>query len=200
GPSPATFLVGRALAVLGRCRESAAYFDRFAAAADPALAAQAQVAKAACLQDLGQAADAVTVLQQVAAVADVPRLQELDFREKLALARLRAGDVDGARADYTALLSIARSSSYRAELNYDLGALSSDTAAAASYFRSSVQLDPKSRAALAALDELVARGDPFALSFEAGDARFAQNRYRESLAAYTSFLQQNPGDPRAAKA
>src|SRR5581483_1649148 len=37
-------------------------------------------------------------------------------------------------------------------------------------------------------------------SFEAGDARFEQNRYREALAAYSAFLDQNPADGRAAKA
>ena len=152
------------------------------------------------MQDLGRPADAVGLLQQAAAVSDVARLQTLDFREKLALARLRAADVDGARADYTALLSSARSSSYQAELNYDLGVLTSEASAAAGYFRSSVQLDPRSRAAQAALDELVALQDPFALSFEAGDTRFEQNRYREALAAYTSFLQHSASDVRAAKA
>ncbi len=98
------------------------------------------------------------------------------------------------------MLASARSTSYRAELNYDLGVLASDAGTAAAHFRSAVQLDPKSRAAQAALDELVALHDPFALSFEAGDTRFEQNRYREALAAYSSFLQQNPSDPRAAKA
>src|SRR5262249_44694785 len=67
-------------------------------------------------------------------------------------------------------------------------------------FRAALQLDPKSRGAQAALDELVALHDPAALSFDAGDARFAQNRYREALAAYTSFLLQDPSDGRAAKA
>src|SRR5207249_2840157 len=108
----------------------------------------------------------------------------------------------GARADYAALLSAARSSAYRAELNYDLGVLAADadTATAATHFRTSVQLDPTSRAARAALDELVAPQDPFALSIEARDTRFEQNRYREALAAYTSFLERNPTDARAAKA
>jgi soluble lytic murein transglycosylase len=200
GASAAIFLTGRALATLGRCTEALPYFERFGAAASGVLAAQAQAAQAACLQDLGRPADAVGLLQQAAAAPDVARLQTLDFREKLALARLRAGDTDGARADYAALLASARSTSYRAELNYDLGVLAADAATAAGYFRSSVQLDPKSRAAQAALDELVALHDPFALSFEAGDTRFEQNRYREALAAYTSLLQQNPSDSRAAKA
>jgi soluble lytic murein transglycosylase len=202
GASPATFLTGHALASLGRCGEALAYFERFAAAAAGGLGAQAQVAQAGCLQELGRPADAVGLLQQASAVADVSRLQTLDFREKLALGRLRAGDVKGAPAEYTALLSSARSTSYQAELNYDLGvlAIAGDASSAASHFRSSVQLDPKSRAAQAALDELVAMQDPFAVSFEAGDTRFEQNRYREALAAYTSFLQQNPSDARGPKA
>jgi soluble lytic murein transglycosylase len=127
-------------------------------------------------------------------------LQTLDFRERLAVMRLRAGDTDGARGEYQALLSIARSSSYRAQLNYNLGVLAQDPATAASYFRTALQLDPKSRGAQAALDELVALHDPAALSFEAADARFAQNRYREALAAYTSVVRQTPTDPRAAQA
>jgi len=200
GASPATFLVGRALANLGRCDDALAYFDRYGAAAADVLAAQAQAAAASCLQDLGRPADGVGLSERAAATADTARLQALDFREKLALARLRAGAVEGARADYAGLLASARSASYRAELNYDLGVLAADPTTAANYFRSSVQLDPKSRAAQAALDELLALNDPFALSFEAGDTRFEQNRYREALAAYTSFLQQNPVDPRAARA
>ena len=63
-----------------------------------------------------------------------------------------------------------------------------------------MQLDPTSRAAQAALDELVSLQDPFARSFEAGDTRFDQNRYREALAAYTTFLQQNPSDARVPRA
>jgi soluble lytic murein transglycosylase len=38
------------------------------------------------------------------------------------------------------------------------------------------------------------------MSFDAADTRFEQNRYREALAAYTAFLQQNPSDPGAPKA
>ncbi|MCA1644853.1 MAG: transglycosylase SLT domain-containing protein [Chloroflexi bacterium] len=205
GATPATFLTGRALANLGRCNDAIAHFERFAAApamTGSVLGAQAQAAAASCLQDLGRPADAVSLLQQATGVSDVARLQALDFREKLALARVRAGDVEGARADYAALLSNARSSSYRAELNYDLGVLvvETDPATAVSHFRASVQLDPKSRAAQVALDELVALRDPAAQSYEAGDTRFEQNRYREALAAYTTFVQQNPSDSRAARA
>ena len=195
--SAATFLLGRALADAGRCQDALGSFEQFAAANPGPLAAQAQVAEANCLADLGRPADAVARLEQAAATSDVSRLQTLDFREKLALARVRAGDVEGARADYAALLSLARSSSYRAELSYYLGLLAPD----ASQRRGSIQVvgpaRPEGRAARAALDELVALGDPFALSFEAGDTRFEQNRYREALAAYTAFLQQNPADPRA---
>ncbi|HEY0582133.1 MAG TPA: transglycosylase SLT domain-containing protein, partial [Chloroflexota bacterium] len=72
--------------------------------------------------------------------------------------------------------------------------------AAATRFRTAVQLDPKGRPAQAALDELVALQDPFALSFDAGETRFEQNRYREALAAYTAVLQQSPSDARAARA
>src|SRR5207245_8895626 len=146
------------------------------------------------------APDAVPEERNAAATADIARLQSLDFRERLALARARAGDIDGARAEYQSLLSIARTGSYRSQLNYDLGVLTGDSSTAASLFRASVQLDPKGRPAQAALDELVALHDPFGLSFEAGDTRFQQNRYREALAAYTSFLQQNPSDGRAPKA
>jgi soluble lytic murein transglycosylase len=196
----ATFLLGRALVDLGRCQDALARFSAFESANPGPLATQAVVARASCLADLGRASDAVPLLEQAAAESDVSRLQTLDFRERLAVMRLRAGDVDGARGEYQGLLSIARSSSYRAQLNYNLGVLAADPATAAGYFRIALQLDPKSRAAQAALDELVALHDPAALSFEAGDARFAQNRYREALAAYTSVVQQTPADPRAAQA
>ena len=198
--TPATFLLGRALATVGRCQEALDRFDAFAAANPGPLGAQAHVAQADCLADLGRASEAVTREADAAATGDISRLQSLDFRERLALARARAGDIDGARAEYQSLLSIARTGSYRSQLNYDLGVLAGDTSTAASLFRASVQLDPKGRPAQAALDELVALHDPFALSFEAGDTRFEQNRYREALAAYTSFLQQNPSDGRAPKA
>ncbi len=198
--STASFLLGRALADLGRCPEALPYFEEYANANPGALAAQANVARASCLGDMGRAGAAVALLSDAAATQDVARLQVLDLRERLALMRLRAGDVDGARTDYQDLLSIARSSSYKSELNYYLGVLAPDAATAASYFRNAVQLDQKGRGAQAALDELVAMGDPFALSFEAADTRFAQNRYREALAAYTAFLQQHPSDPRAAQA
>lgn len=199
--STATFLLGRALADAGQCQAALPAFEQFATANPGPLAAQAQVAEADCLVDhLGRAPDGVARLEQAAATSDVSRLQLLDFREKLALARVRAGDVEGARADYAALLALARSSSYQAELSYYLGLLAPDPTSAATRFRSSIQLDPTGRAAHAALDELVALGDQFALSFEAGDSRFEQNRYREALAAYTAFAQQNPADPRVSRA
>jgi soluble lytic murein transglycosylase len=139
-------------------------------------------------------------LERAAASPDLPRLQVIAYREQLALARLRADDPATARADYTSLLSAARSDSYRAELNYILGVLEPDPAAAAGRFRTAVQTDPKGRAAQAALDELVALGDDFALSFEAGETRFEQDRYREALAAYTSFIASAASDSRVPKA
>jgi soluble lytic murein transglycosylase len=196
----ATFLLGRALADLGRCAEAVPVFARFAAAQRAAFAAQAQAAQASCLTGLGRTAEAVSLLEQVAVTADLPRLQTIAFREKLALARVRAGDVDGARSDYESLLSNARSAAYRSELNYYLGQLESDPSNAAARFATAARLDPRSWAAQAALDELVALRDPAALSFEAADTRFEQNRYREALAAYRQVLQTNPSDPRAAKA
>src|SRR5207248_7156332 len=132
------------------------------------VAAQGLVAQADCLSDLGRAQDAVALLEQAAASTDVSRLQSLDFSERRALMRLRAGDVDGARADYQSLLSTARTKSYQSELHYFLGLLASDPQTAVGHFRSAVQLDTHGRAAQAALDELVAVQDPFALSFEAG--------------------------------
>ena len=198
--SVATFLMGRALAESGRCQDALDQFTAFGSANAGLLADQALVARANCLAELGRSAEAVPLLEQAAADTSVPRLQSLDFRERLALARLRAGDVDGARSEYQSLLSIARSASYRSQLSYYLGVLAPDVNTAAGYFRTAVQLSPRDRGAQAALDELVALHDPFALSFEAGDTRFAQNRYREALAAYTSFLQQNPSDPRAPQA
>src|SRR5205823_9289399 len=89
---------------------------------------------------------------------------------------------------------------YQSELNYYLGVLAPDATTAAGFFRSAVQLDSKGRPAQAALDELVAMHDPFALSFEAGDTRFSTNRYREALAAYSAVIQQNPSDRRTPQA
>ena len=200
--STATFLLGRALADAGRCQDALGSFEQFAAANPGPLAAQAQVAEANCLASLGRPGDAAPLLKKAVVAPDVSRLQTLDFRERLALARVRAGDVEGARAEYESLLALARSSSYRAELSYYLGLLAPDLSSAAGRFRSSVQLDPKGRAARAALDELVALAgqNPVAMSFEAGDTRFEQNRYREALAAYSTFAQQNPSDARAPKA
>ena len=198
--SAATFLVGRALADMGRCAEALDQFVAFETANPGPLAAQAQVAHANCLADLGRAAEGVPLLEKAVSQTDVSRLQTLDFRERLGLMRLRAGDSDGARAEYQSLLSSARSSSYRAQLNYFLGLLSPDPSTAVGYFQTALQTDPKSRGGQAALDELVALHDSAALSFEAGDARFAQNRYREALAAYTKVIQQTPSDPRAPQA
>ena len=198
--SVAAFLLGRALAETGQCQPALNQFTAFGAATTGLVADQALVARANCLADLGRAADAVPLLEQAAADTGVPRLQGLDFRERLALMRLRAGDADGARADYQSLLSIARAAGYRSQLNYYLGVLAPDPASAAGYFRTAVQLSPNDRGAQAALDELVALHDPFALSYESAQTRFAQNRYREALAAYTSFLQQNPSDSRAPQA
>jgi peptidoglycan lytic transglycosylase len=198
--SSSTFVLGRALAALGRCPEALPVFQRFVEANRTPLVAQAQAAQAACLQGLDRASEAVPLLERAAAGAELPRLQSIDFRERLALAKLRAGDADGAAADYTTLLASARSDSYRAELNFDLGVFAADASTAASHFRAAVQLDPTSRAAQAALDELVALGDPFARSFEAGETRFEQDRYREALGAYTTFMQANSTDRRVPKA
>jgi soluble lytic murein transglycosylase-like protein/TolA-binding protein len=182
----ATFLLGKALASLNRCADAGVAFDRFASSNPGPLAAQAQVAEAACLQSTGRAGDAAPLLEQAAQTQDLPRLEQLDLRERLALARLRAGDADGATADYASLLSQARTSSYRSELNYDLGVIATDPATAIAYFKQAVQLDPKGRAARAALDELVARQDPSATSLDAADTRFEQSRYLEALAAYSA--------------
>ncbi|MGI9148811.1 MAG: tetratricopeptide repeat protein [Chloroflexota bacterium] len=198
--SEATFLLGRSLADAGRCQDAVASYAQFARTNPGPLAAQAQIAEANCLTDLGRPADAVSVLEHTVGVSDVARLQSLDFHERLALARVRAGDREGARAEYASLLSQARTSSYRAELSYYLGLLAPDASSAAGQFRSSIQLDPRGRPARAALDELVALEDGFASSVEAGDTRFEQNRYREALAAYTTFVQQNPADPHAPRA
>ncbi len=194
--SPASFILGRALATLGRCQDALPALQRFVEANRGAFVAHGQVAQAACLQDLGRASDAVPLLEQAASSAALPRLQTIDFRERLALARLRAGDADGAAADYRALLSSARSDGYRAELEYELGIVTGDAA----HLRAAVQIDPKTRAAQAALDELVSLGDPFARSFEAGETRFEQDRYREALAAYSAFMDANPSDRRVPKA
>ena len=198
--SAATFLLGRALADLGRCQDAMGAFAAFEAANPGQLASQALVARASCLADLARASEGVPLLEQVVGQADVSRLQMLDFRERLGLMRLRAGDVDGARAEYQGLLSIARSASYRAQLNYFLGVLAPDPATATGFLNAALQVDPKSRGAQAALDELVALHAPAALSFEAGDARFSENRYREALQAYTNVIQQSPSDSRAPQA
>src|SRR5262249_34707979 len=80
------------------------------------------------------------------------------------------------------------------------GVLAPDPATSSSRLRTTLQTDSRSHAGQAALDELVALGDPFAASFEAGEARFEQSRYREAFGAYTAFAQANPSDARAAKA
>jgi len=196
----AAFLQGRALAALGRCGDAVPQYQRFVDAAGAPLRVHGQIAIANCQLDLGRGGEAITQLQEALATSDLPRLQVIDLRERLALARVRAGDLEGARADYTSLLSAAKSDGYRAELNYVLGVIAPDAATAASQFRTAVQLDPKSRAAQSALDELESMGDSFANSFEAGDTRFEQNRYREALAAYTSFIQANPSSTRVPKA
>src|SRR5262249_31165017 len=196
----AAFLQGRALAALGRCGDAVPQYQRFVDAAGAPLRVHGQIAIANCQLDLGRGEEAITQLQQALATSDLPRLQVIDLRERLALARVRAGDLEGARADYTSLLSAAKSDGYRAELNYVLGVIAPDAATAASQFRTAVQLDPKSRAAQSALDELESMRDSFANSFEAGDTRFEQNRYREALAAYTSFIQANPSSTRVPKA
>ncbi|HEY3058544.1 MAG TPA: tetratricopeptide repeat protein [Chloroflexota bacterium] len=194
--SVASFLLGRALATMGRCEDALPAFQRFVDANRGTLVAHGQAAQATCLQQLGRAADAVPLLAQAASNTALPRLQTIDVRERLALARLRAGDTDGAAADYRTLLSSARSDSYRAELEYELGIVSGDVG----HLRASVQLDPKTRAAQAALDELVSIGDPLARSFEAAETRFEQDRYREALAAYSAFMDANPSDRRVPKA
>ncbi|MBV9543041.1 MAG: tetratricopeptide repeat protein, partial [Chloroflexi bacterium] len=182
----AAFLLGKAFEALNRCDDAGAALDRFASANPGRLAAQARLAEATCLQSVGRPADAVPLLEQAAQAQDLPRLQQLDFRERLALARLRSGDSDGAIADYSGLLSEARTSSYRSELNYDLGVIAADPSTAVAHFRQAVQLDPKARAARAALDELVARQDSSATSLDAADTRFEQSRYLEALADYST--------------
>ena len=56
------------------------------------------------------------MLEQAAGTPDLPRLQALDFREKLAVARVRAGDLTGARSEYASILASARSSSQMASV------------------------------------------------------------------------------------
>jgi tetratricopeptide (TPR) repeat protein len=182
GPN-AEFLMGRALRQLGRCSDALAHYEAFVGQNPGPLAAQGQAAIAECLQDLGRFDEAIAQLAQASQTSELPRLEMLDLRERLALARARAGDLDRARADYEALLAGARTNSYRAELNYYLGVLAPDPASAASRLRAALQTDPRGRAAQAALDELVALRDPAAASFEAGDARFEQSRRIPATAA-----------------
>src|SRR5262249_53389790 len=77
--SPATFLLGRALAARGRCREAIPDFEAYLAANPGPLGAQAKVAEASCLADLGRPSDGVPLLEQAAATTDLARLQTLDF-------------------------------------------------------------------------------------------------------------------------
>ncbi len=194
------FLLGRALAEMGQCPAAIDQFQHFVDSAEQSEKIHGLTAQAACLLDSGRHDEAVAVLEQAAATQDLPRLQTIDLREKLALARLRAGDVDGARAGYAALLSNARSDSYRAELNYILGTIAPDQTAAANRFRTALLLDPTGRPAQAALVALVSLNHPAVSSFEAAETRFEQDRYREALAAYSAFASANPSDARAAKA
>ncbi|HET6318785.1 MAG TPA: transglycosylase SLT domain-containing protein, partial [Chloroflexota bacterium] len=193
------FLLGRALAEMGQCPAAIDQFQHFVDSAEQSEKIHGLTAQAACLLDTGRQPEAIALLEQAAATQDLPRLQTIDLREKLALARLRAGDVDGARADYAALLSNARSESYRAELNYILGTIAPDSTAAANRFRTALQLDPTGHPAQAALDELVSLNDPSSSSFEAAETRFEQDRYREALVAYSAFASANPSNSRAAK-
>ena len=196
GSAEASFLHARALSGVGRWQDAIAELERFAQSSSPVLAAHAHAAAADCLVRIGRGAEAVSLLEQAASTPDLPRLQAIEFREQLVVARLRAGDDTRARAELDGLLSIARSASYRAELSYELGLLESDP----ERFRTAVRTDPRGSAAQAALDELVALRDPFASSFEAAETRFEQDRYREAMAAYTAFLEANPSDTRAPQA
>lgn len=181
-PSPATYLIGRAQARLGRCDHAVAAFEQFAASAPAVLAAHARAAESACLIALNRTAEAVAAAQAAADTPDLPRLQALTFRERLALTRARAGDETGSRHVYEGLLAEARSSSYKAELNADIGLLTGDP----DRLRAAVHLDPHGHAAQAALDELIARNDPSGRSLDAATTRVEQNRYREALTAYRS--------------
>ena len=101
-----------------RCQDAVAELERFAQSASPVMAAHAHAAAADCLVRLGRGAEAVSLLEQAASTPDLPRLQAIEFREQLVVARLRAGD-DAActrRARRTAVDRTLGQLSRRAEL------------------------------------------------------------------------------------
>src|SRR5918912_1028538 len=68
---PATFLLGRALAELGRCQDAMDQFAAFGSANPGPLRAQAEVAQASCLADLGRPSEGVALAEQAATTPGV---------------------------------------------------------------------------------------------------------------------------------
>jgi tetratricopeptide (TPR) repeat protein len=98
------------------------------------------------------------------------------------------------------LLAVARSGSYRSVLNYYLGVVAPDQSGAAAHYRAPVQAAPTAPAAQAAPNELQELGNPYISTFEAGETRFEQDRYREADQAYAAYLERNPSGPQASQA
>ena len=186
--STASFLRAVALTGLGRHSEAiAAYQQLLQRRPQLAEVIEARVARAYLAQGDG---DSAVLAFRRAADATPERVARVQRLEALAQALSDLGRYTEAVAAYDEILSVAENGGYRADIQVRAGqalAASGDVASAIERWRAATAEAPASKAAYAALVELVDRQVDFDL-YQRGYIDLAAGAYLPAINAYQAFL------------
>ncbi len=191
---PETFFwLGRAYAASGDAPNAAVAFGTYAERGEPSLAARAYQAAGDAYSAILDAPNATSSYQQALAVAP-DTVSALRAREGIARMSLQAGDPDLAMAQYQAILEIARSPNYRAEMLYLLGQAQQVAGrydAAYATFDRATKASPENHYAYLALVELVNAGQPVD-DLLRGRIDLAEGEYWPAISALHRYLEASP--------
>jgi len=186
------YWLGRAYAANGDAQNAAAAFGTYAER-QPGLAARAYQAAGDAYAATLDAPNAIASYQQALAAAP-DTVSALRAREGIARMNLQAGDPDSAMAQYQAILEIARSPNYRAEMLYLLGQaqqVAGRTDAAYATFQRTIATAPENHYAYLALVELVNAGQPVD-DLLRGRIDLAEGEYWPAISALHRYLDAAP--------
>jgi len=187
-----SYWLGRAYAATGDAQSAAAAFHSYAER-QPNLGYRAYQAAGDAFAAILDTPRAIANYQQAFAAAP-DTASALRAREGIARTSLAAGDPDTAMAQYQAILEIARSPNYRAEMLYLLGQaqqVAGRSDAAYASFDRATQASPKSHYAYLALVELVNAGIPVD-DLLRGRIDVAEGEYWPALSALHRYMDASP--------
>lgn len=183
----------RALDALEQCAQAIAHYEA-SLAGDPILGEMVYEWIGDCHQDNGELEEAIASYRQgLALTKDLG--SQAGLREKIATVYLALPDYPAALAEFDAILSIARSETTRARMEYMAGetlAVLGQTEAAYARYRRAVSRYPSTGSAYLALIRLVDAGEPVdefqrgLVDYYAGE--HSPDAYGASIAAFDRYL------------